>query len=77
MSKNILICGEDLESGGVETAIVNDAIALKKKGNNVYILTKKGVYTKKVESAGIENIEFEFKFINGFDFNGAKKVATL
>lgn len=77
MSKNILICGEDLESGGVETAIVNDAIALKKKGNNVYILAKKGVYTKKVESAGIENIEFEFEFINGFDFNGAKKVANI
>ena len=77
MLKNILICGEDLESGGVETAIVNDAIALKKKGNNVYILAKKGVYTKKVESVGIENIEFEFEFINGFDFNGAKKVVNI
>lgn len=77
MEKNILICGENLDDGGVETAIVNDAIVLKKRDNNVYILAKKGIYTKKIETYGIENIDFEFKFINGFDLENAKKVVNI
>lgn len=77
MEKNILICGENLEDGGVETAIVNDAIALKEKGNKVYILARKGVYTEKVEAFGIENIDFCFEFINGFDFEKSQDVISI
>lgn len=77
MEKNILICGENLDDGGVETAIVNDAIALKEKGNKVYILARKGVYTEKVEAFGIENIDFCFEFINGFDFEKSQDVISI
>ena len=38
--KNILICAENLGSGGVETVIYNGAIALKKKVYNVIIIGK-------------------------------------
>lgn len=77
MEKNILICGENLDDGGVETAIVNDAIALKEKENKVYILARKGVYTEKVEAFGIENIDFCFEFINGFDFEKSQDVISI
>ena len=77
MGKNILICGEHLNDGGVETAIINDAIELKKRRNNVYVLTQKGIYTEKIESYGVENIDFEFKFINGFDMVGAQKIIDI
>lgn len=77
MGKNILICGENLNDGGVETAIVNDAIVLKKRNNNVYVLAKKGIYTQKIEEYGIENIEFEFEFINGFDLKGAQEIVNI
>lgn len=77
MEKNILICGENLDDGGVETAIVNDAIALKERGNKVYILTKRGVYTEKVEGFGIENIDFNFEFINGFDIEKSQEIIKI
>lgn len=77
MEKNILICGENLDDGGVETAIVNDAIALKERGNKVYILAKRGVYTEKVENFGIENIDFNFEFINGFDIERSQEIIKI
>lgn len=77
MEKGILICGENLDDGGVETAIVNDAIALKEKGNKVYILARKGVYTEKVEAFGIENIDYCFEFVNGFDFEKSQEVISI
>ena len=46
MKKSILICLEQLGIGGVETAVVNQAIALKEKGNEIFILAKKGIYSQ-------------------------------
>lgn len=77
MKKNILICGEHLNDGGVETAIVNEALILKQKGHNVYVLAEQGIYTKILEKAGIENIDFKMEFKNGFDIEKSEKIIDI
>jgi len=77
MKKNILICGEHLNDGGVETAIVNEALILKEKGHNVYVLAEQGIYTKILEKAGIENIDFKMEFKNGFDIEKSEKIVDI
>jgi len=77
MKKNILICGEHLNDGGVETAIVNEALILKENGHNVYVLAEKGIYTKILEKAGIENIDFKMEFKNGFDIEKSEKIVNI
>ena len=42
--QTVLICLERLDIGGVETAVINQTIALIKKGINVVILAKEGIY---------------------------------
>ena len=42
MATNLLICTENLGTGGVETVVFNQAIALKEKKNQVYILSGDG-----------------------------------
>lgn len=77
MKKNILICGEHLNDGGVETAIVNEALTLKKMGYNVYVLAEKGIYTRILHEAGIENIDFKMEFTNGFDLEKTGKIIDI
>lgn len=62
MSRNILICLEKLEIGGIETAVVNQAISLKKKGNNVYVLAQKDLYTEVLKKENIICIDYEFDY---------------
>lgn len=67
MKKNILICLEKLGIGGVETAVLNQAIALKEKGNKIVVLAKNGIYTDVLKQNEIDVIDFEFPLTNQFD----------
>ena len=51
--KSILICLESLGIGGVETYVMNQAIAMKNKGNNIVIASRDGIYRKELEEKGI------------------------
>ena len=77
MSKNILICTENLGTGGVETVVFNQSIALKEKGNNVYILSGDGEYKQKIEERGIECIYYDFKVETTFDTQNVDKIVTI
>lgn len=77
MSKNILICSETLKTGGVETAVYNQAIALKEKGNNVYILSDDGDYRKDLEKKGIKWLSHQFTTNNLFDIEKAEKIVSM
>ena len=77
MKHNILICLNVLGVGGVETYVVNQARALKRKGYNVYVISKKGVYNKVLEDNGIKCIEFDFKEINHIESNSTKELLSI
>ncbi len=68
MKKNILICLEQLNIGGVETAVLNYAIGLIET-NNVYVLSKDGIYKEILENNKIKSINFEYKLENIIDNN--------
>ena len=47
--KNVLICLDRLDIGGVETFVFNQSVALKNKGDNITILSRDGLYRKGLE----------------------------
>ncbi len=77
MRKDILICLEKLGIGGVETAVVNQAIALKEKGCNVFVIAQKGVYSEILKQNGVTCIEWEFKLENKFDNEKIEKIIRI
>ena len=62
MKKNILICLEKLDIGGVETAVVNQAIALKEKGCNVFVIAQKGIYSETLKNNGINSYKYNNEY---------------
>lgn len=77
MSKNILICTETLGIGGIETVVYNQAIALKKKGCNVYVLAEDGEYKNKIEENGIECIYYNFKTRDTFEVESVNNLISI
>lgn len=74
---NILICTENLGTGGVETVVFNQAIALKEQGNQVYLLSGGGAYQSKIEEKGIEWIPYDFKVENTFSIQDVDKIVSM
>ncbi len=77
MNETIMLCLEKLDIGGVETAVVTQALALKEKGYNIVILSKDGVYTKKLQEHGIICINFDFTICNYWDFDKSKEIIDI
>ena len=77
MKKNVLICLERLDIGGVETFVVNQASVLLSKGHTVVILAKKGIYTEKLQKKGAICIDFSFDLENGFSPEKTKQVQEI
>lgn len=77
MDNNILICNDSMGIGGVETAIYNQIIAMKKKGMNVILIAKKGCYTEKIEKMGIICIEYEFVLEDNFSIDRINYISDL
>lgn len=77
MRKNVLICLEKLGIGGVETAVVNQAIELKQKGLNVFVIAEKGEYSETLEKNGVKCIECKFELENRFDNDKIKNIINI
>ena len=75
--KNILICLDRLDIGGVETFVYNQSIALKNKEYNIIILSKDGVYRKKLEEHGIKWIEFDFETKNYLQYERINQIVEI
>ena len=75
--KNILICLDILDIGGIETFVYNQALALKNKGYNVFTLSKKGILTEELKSKGINCIDFEFTSKSYFDYEKIQEVVEI
>lgn len=77
MRKNILICLEKLGIGGVETAVINQAIELKQKGLNVFVMAEKGDYSETLEKNGVICIECKFELEDRFDNDKIKNIINI
>lgn len=76
-NKNIMICLEGLDIGGVETAVFNQAILLTECGHKVIILSKSGIYTELLREKGIICIDFSFELGNNFCQKKTNKIIKL
>lgn len=77
MKKKIAICLEQMGIGGVETFTLNQLKALENKGNEVFVIAKKEIYSSKVEELGGRFIGFEFPLNNFFDVERAKDFSKI
>lgn len=77
MKKNILICTDSMGIGGVETAIYNQIYAMIKKGHNVVLASKDGIYIEKVKSTGATFVNFDFSLENNFNFEKINEMINI
>lgn len=75
--KTIMLCLNQLGIGGVETAVLNQTIQLKKMGYQVVILAKKGIYKEHFEKEGAIIIDFEFIVQNNIDSEKVNVVVDI
>lgn len=76
-NKSILICLERLDVGGVETSVYNQSLVFKKKGYDVVVLAKQGIYNEKLQSKGIICIDFEFDLANEINSDKTKRIIEI
>lgn len=72
--KTIMLCLNKLDIGGIETAVLNQAINLIKKGYRVIILAADGIYREKFEKEGAIFIEMNYSLK---DTNICEKVEKI
>lgn len=77
MSKNILICLNKLDIGGIETAVVNQTSEFIDRGYRVVILAKRGIYTNIVEDKGAICIDINFQLKDGYDLENSKLIEKI
>lgn len=74
---SILICLEQLGSGGVETAVINQAVKFKNLGNEVIILAKEGIYKEILEQKGIVCISFDYEIQNNYCLEKSEQILQI
>lgn len=72
--RNILMCLEHLDIGGIETAVVTLCKGYKRAGHNVYVAAPDGIYLDELERNGIEVYQQEYKIDNDFHLEEKEKL---
>lgn len=72
--RNILMCLEHLDIGGIETAVVTLCKGYKRAGHNVYVAAPNGLYLDELERNGIEVYQQEYKIDNDFHLEEKEKL---
>ena len=75
--KNILICLEKMDIGGVETSVLNQVIEYKKRGIKPIVISKAGIFTEVLKEKGIDYEEVEFPLENNIDINRVNKIIDI
>lgn len=64
--RNILMCLQQMDIGGVETAVLTMCKGYVRAGCNVFVAAKRGVYVDQLEKIGVKFYEIEYEFLNSF-----------
>lgn len=75
--KNILICLERLDIGGVETVVINQVNHLLRLHYKVTILARKGIYSELLEKKGVNCIDFDFGLEDKFNIEKANEISKI
>ena len=76
--KNILICLERLDIGGVETFTIAQVKEYAKRGIKCYVLSQGGLLERKLKDLkNVELINFKFNIENRIDYEEIKKIEKL
>lgn len=62
--RNILMCNEQLNIGGVETAVLTMCKGYIKAGCNVFVAAKDGIFREQLESIGVKILDLEYELLN-------------
>ncbi len=62
--RRILMCLEQLNIGGVETAVITLCQGYLRAGHQVFVAAKSGIYTKTLKDLGIEVLNIEYEIDN-------------
>lgn len=73
----VMICLESLGIGGVETAVINQASAMIKKGIKVIVLARDGIYKSKIVDLGAKFIYWKFELNNHINFLNINKITDI
>lgn len=62
--KNILMCLQKMDIGGVETAVLTMCKGYIRAGYNVFVAAARGVYVEQLENIGVKFYEINYEFLN-------------
>ena len=75
--KNILICLERMNIGGVETSVLNQVMEYKRRGIKPIVISKTGIFTDFLKENNIDYEEIEFPLENNIDINRVNKIIDI
>ena len=75
--KNIMICLEKMDIGGIETSVLNQALEYKRIGIKPIIVASKGIYVDILKENNIDFEEIEFTLENNIDMEKAQKIMDI
>ena len=64
--RNILMCMEFLDIGGIETAVVTLCKGYARAGHNVYVAAKDGMFAAELKKIGVEILNIHYEINNDF-----------
>lgn len=63
------MCLQQLEIGGVETAVMTLCKGYIRAGHKVFVAAKSGIFNEQLEKLGIEVLDIEYELLNEFPLN--------
>lgn len=75
--KNIMICLEKMDIGGIETSVLNQALEYKRRGIKPIIVASKGIYVDILKENNIDFEEIEFPLGNNINMEKTKKIIEI
>jgi len=64
--RNILMCLQQLDIGGVETAVLTLCKGYTRAGHNVFVAAKPGIYSEQLKKMGVKLLPIEYEIENRY-----------
>lgn len=72
--RRILMCLQQLDIGGVETAVLTLCKGYVRAGHKVFVAAKDGIFREQLEKIGVEFLELDYKIVNNYVLDEKEKL---